>query len=148
MPKIVILPDIVRVLRIHKSRWLGHKYIFHHCAIEKSIVDFLLLNELMYNQYLETDEILWQQDELEVINFPLEQHIKECLSTWEGFGLFFLAAASKHEFDKMKELRTQMEVILQDVKEELQRKHTISGSSDSNKTPAYSTTRAQEAPNF
>lgn len=65
-----------------------------------------------------------------------------------GFGLFFLAAASKHEFDKMKELRTQMEVILQDVKEELQRKHTISGSSDSNKTPAYSTTRAQEAPNF
>ncbi|KAL6345809.1 hypothetical protein AAG906_017564 [Vitis piasezkii] len=78
-----------------------------------------------------------------------EQHIKEMsFNLGAGFGLFFLAAASKHEFDKMKELRTQMEVILQDVKEELQRKHTISGSSDSNKTPAYSTTRAQEAPNF
>ena len=64
-----------------------------------------------------------------------------------GFSLFYLAAASKHEFDKMKELRTQMEVILQGIKEELQGKYTVSRSSDSNETPAYSTTFAQEAPN-
>lgn len=40
-----------------------------------------------------------------------------------------------------------MEVILQDIKEELRRKYTVSGFSDSNEIPAYSTTDAREAPN-
>lgn len=104
------------MLRIHKSRWLGHKYIFHHCAIEKSIVDFLLLNELMvgyrnwqnivddcgfYNR-TECLSIIsaWRlmksfgnKTSFEVINFPIRSLLKsnnpltqQTILTFEGEG--------------------------------------------------------------
>lgn len=78
-----------------------------------------------------------------------EQYMKEMsFNLGAGFGFFLLTAASQRELEKMKELRTQMEVILQDIKEEFQRKFTISRSFDSSDTPASSTTDEHEAPKF
>ncbi|KAA8521700.1 hypothetical protein F0562_012373 [Nyssa sinensis] len=64
-----------------------------------------------------------------------------------GFGLVYLITASKNELSKMMELRTQMEILLQDVKEELQsqRRETLSKTSDSNDNLAHSIADALES---
>ncbi|KAK9280055.1 hypothetical protein L1049_013740 [Liquidambar formosana] len=64
-----------------------------------------------------------------------------------GFGLLFLITASKNELNKMMELRTQMEMLLQNVKEELRRKDTLSKPSESSNNIAYSTTDVEESVN-
>lgn len=43
-----------------------------------------------------------------------------------GVGLAFLIANSKNEFDKLKELQKQIEMLLRDIKNEMQRKDMIS----------------------
>ncbi|KAF8393035.1 hypothetical protein HHK36_021276 [Tetracentron sinense] len=64
-----------------------------------------------------------------------------------GVGLVFLIAATKNEFNKMKELRTQMEIFFKDFKDELKMKDVISKPSESNDNLAYSTNDSQEVGN-
>ncbi|PSS17726.1 Protein POLAR LOCALIZATION DURING ASYMMETRIC DIVISION AND REDISTRIBUTION like [Actinidia chinensis var. chinensis] len=63
-----------------------------------------------------------------------------------GFGLFYFIAATKNELDKTMELRTQMEMLLQNVKEEFanQKREILPMQSESNDL-AYSTTDAPES---
>lgn len=61
-----------------------------------------------------------------------------------GIGLTFLIAANKNEFSKMTELRMQMENLLKEVKEEMQKKDVISEHSGSNDNLAHSTTDFSE----
>lgn len=49
-----------------------------------------------------------------------------------GVGLAFLIANSKNEFHKLKELQTQMEMLLGDIKNEMQRKDMICPNSKNN----------------
>lgn len=60
-----------------------------------------------------------------------------------GCGLLYLIAVSKNEFAKMMELRTQMEMLLQNVKEELQEKDALFKQFESNDTLACSTSDVQ-----
>ena len=64
-----------------------------------------------------------------------------------GFGLFYLIAASKNELNKMFELRTEMEMLLQNVKEEFQigSRDDLCEAAESYEVPAFSTTDAQES---
>ncbi|XP_057510343.1 protein POLAR LOCALIZATION DURING ASYMMETRIC DIVISION AND REDISTRIBUTION-like [Actinidia eriantha] len=64
-----------------------------------------------------------------------------------GFGLFCLLAASKSELNKMVELRTEMEFLLQNVKEEFQNqsREIVLKPSESNEIHACSTTDTQES---
>lgn len=65
-----------------------------------------------------------------------------------GCSLLYLIAASKTELTKMVELRTEMEMLLQNVKDDLQRKDALHKSFESIDTLAYSTTDVQEGSNF
>lgn len=65
-----------------------------------------------------------------------------------GCSLLYLFAASKNELTKMVELRTEMEMLLQNVKEELQRKDALRKPFESIDTLTYSTTDVQEGSNF
>ncbi|XP_057467671.1 protein POLAR LOCALIZATION DURING ASYMMETRIC DIVISION AND REDISTRIBUTION-like isoform X2 [Actinidia eriantha] len=64
-----------------------------------------------------------------------------------GFGLFYLLAASKSELNKMVELRTEMELLLQNAKEEFrnQSREIVLKPSESNEIHACSTTDTQES---
>lgn len=64
-----------------------------------------------------------------------------------GCSLLYLVAASKNELARMVELRTQMEMLLQNVKVELQRKDAMCNPFESNDTLAYSTTDIPEGSN-
>ncbi|KAJ6361262.1 hypothetical protein OIU78_001828 [Salix suchowensis] len=57
-----------------------------------------------------------------------------------GCCLLYQIAMSKHELDKMMEIRMQMEKLLEDVREELQKKDELSKPSEMNELCAYSTT--------
>lgn len=57
-----------------------------------------------------------------------------------GCSLIYLIAASKNELTKMVELRTQMEVLLQNVREELQTKNASLKPFEPNANLSYSTT--------
>ncbi|KAL6985164.1 hypothetical protein U1Q18_018542 [Sarracenia purpurea var. burkii] len=71
---------------------------------------------------------------------------KDYLNLAVGFGLFYLIAASKNELNKMIELRTEMEMLLQNVTMGLQNRsrEIMSKLSESNEIPACSTSDAQE----
>ena len=64
-----------------------------------------------------------------------------------GCSLLYLIAASKNELTKMVELRKEVEMLLQNVKVELQRKDALCKPFESNDTIAYSTTDIQEGSN-
>ncbi|XP_030951251.1 protein POLAR LOCALIZATION DURING ASYMMETRIC DIVISION AND REDISTRIBUTION-like [Quercus lobata] len=64
-----------------------------------------------------------------------------------GCSLLYLIAASKNELTKMVELRKEVEMLLQNVKVELQRKDVLCKPFESNDTIAYSTTDIQEGSN-
>ncbi|CAM9001753.1 unnamed protein product [Rhodiola kirilowii] len=64
-----------------------------------------------------------------------------------GLGLALVVAASKSELDKMMELRKQMEMIVEDAKEELRCKATVCKSSQSCENPTCSTITIEESLN-
>ncbi|XP_059659138.1 protein POLAR-like 1 [Cornus florida] len=79
---------------------------------------------------------------------PSGQYIKEAsFNLGAGFGLIYLIATRTNELSKMMELRTQMEMLLQNVKEELQNLRTdiLSKTSDPIGNNGYSTIDAQES---
>ncbi|KAJ0089937.1 hypothetical protein Patl1_12583 [Pistacia atlantica] len=61
-----------------------------------------------------------------------------------GCYLLYLIAASKNELDKMMELRTQMEMLLQDAKKELEAKDTLADPFKSTGVFPYSTIDVRE----
>ncbi|KAK2659240.1 hypothetical protein Ddye_005773 [Dipteronia dyeriana] len=63
-----------------------------------------------------------------------------------GCYLLHLIVSSQNELDKMTELRTQMETLLRNVKEELKMKDTLMNPSESVDIHAYSTTDIIEGP--
>lgn len=60
-----------------------------------------------------------------------------------GCCLLYLIAASKNELDKMEKLRTQMEMLLQNAKKELQMEDTSTTNPFENDIFAYSTTHVR-----
>uniref|UniRef100_A0A7N0V160 Uncharacterized protein n=1 Tax=Kalanchoe fedtschenkoi TaxID=63787 RepID=A0A7N0V160_KALFE len=64
-----------------------------------------------------------------------------------GFGLALLLASSKSELSKMRELRTQMESLVRNAKDELQSIDKVSKSSKTHRTVEYSTTEVEESMN-
>lgn len=58
--------------------------------------------------------------------------------------LLYLIAASKNELNKMMELRTQMEMLLQDAKKELETEDTLADPFKSNNEFTYSTIDVRE----
>ncbi|KAF3975765.1 hypothetical protein CMV_000991 [Castanea mollissima] len=80
---------------------------------------------------------------------PSERQCRDDASFNLGLGcsLLYLIAAAKNELTKMVELRTEMEMLLQNVKVELQSKDALSRPFESNDTIAYSTTDIQEGSN-
>ena len=65
-----------------------------------------------------------------------------------GCCLLYQIAMSKHELDKMMEIRIQMEKLLEDVREELQKKDELSKPSEMNEVCAYSTTGIADGLDF
>ncbi|CAM8951725.1 unnamed protein product [Rhodiola kirilowii] len=64
-----------------------------------------------------------------------------------GLGLTLVATATKSELDKMMELRKQMEMIVEDAKEDLRCKATVCKSSQSCENPTCSTITIEESLN-
>ncbi|KAF8389214.1 hypothetical protein HHK36_025907 [Tetracentron sinense] len=65
-----------------------------------------------------------------------------------GAGVLFLIAASKNEYNKMMELRRQMELVFNDLKDTSQRNDVINKPNESNDNLSDSTTDLQEVVNI
>ncbi|KAF8400526.1 hypothetical protein HHK36_013825 [Tetracentron sinense] len=72
------------------------------------------------------------------------RYTKDVFNLGVGVGMLFLIAASKNEYNKMMELRRQMEMLLNDVKDKLQRDDVIFKPSQSKNYISNSTTNLQE----
>ncbi|KAL7165947.1 hypothetical protein ACSBR2_036755 [Camellia fascicularis] len=89
---------------------------------------------------------LKEESEIDEVSASGQFRKEDCFNLAVGFGLFYLIAASKNELNKIIKLRTEMEMLLQNVKEEVENQNMeiLCKPSKSNEIIACTAIDAQE----